>query len=1061
MGGGIDHNPSPWWLHSGPVLSRRDVLRYSGLLAGAGLLARHGLAGPAPAAAATIEPTKTKPTFYTTEKVAAARRNVDQYDWARAIRDGRVHDAAPWLGASDEFLWNSVTGQGVPRSAYVNQALGSPTSGTDLYKYGWQPWRADPFHRPWKLVDPITGDVFPTNDFAAFYASALDEHGQFDRDRGDRSLLVNKLYPDRGPNWGVDDGFGWVDDKGNRWTFVAYYNFYLVWFAVTTAPSLIWAGLVYLRDAYLLTGDPRYAHAGLILLDRVADVFPAMDISPYHREDGFYFSDGLRGTGKVVGSIWDCDLVREIVACYDGFFPAIADTDQANVVPFLSAQAKRYGLPAKDSLAAIRQNIENGLVRVVYPAVRGAQIAGNFGLHQSTLAMAAVVQDDPQASKEWIDFIFATGGIEPDPWHVSGGDVYDTLVGKLDRDGFSNEGSAQYNTLWITEVRSFADILSGYSGYDRADLYAHPKMRKLIGSRHQLVMLNRYTPGIGDTGRTGKPDLLATSQDYVVAFNQYGLPEYAQLAYLLNNGEVDSLYGGVFDLDVAETQQRIKQIVDERGPLHLPSDDLAGFGFAALRTGRGDGMRGAWLYYGRNYGHGHADTLNLDVLGYGVDLAPDLGYPETADGSAREVEWQHNTIAHNTVVVDASRQQKQWVGQPHGFADTGHVRLLDVTAPKVYPQTSMYRRVVVMVDIDDQNSYTVDVFRVAGGEQHHFSFHGAEGPVAVDGLSLTAQPTGTYAGPDVEPPPDNARARPDANGFDWLFNVERDEAPSTTFSVDWAVKDTWNVHDPDIDLHLRLTMLTQVDDVALADGIPARNQPGNPKKLRYLIARRTGKELASQFVSVLEPYVNSRPIRSLRTVPVRATGGDVGEHEAAAVRVELTDGRVDYVVSCARPDVLLHVDDTFVFHGSVGVYSLRDGKPVYGSLHGGTTLGPLPGLESGRAAVTGRLADFTRDLSDSNQLVLTLDRDLSADERPDHLTGSFVYVDNDGERNAAYRITKAALDGDGRLVLDIGDVTTIRGYQDSEDFSKGYVYDIAVGAAARIPLTREWVGGSR
>lgn len=53
--------------------------------------------------------------------------------------------------------------------------------------------------------------------------------------------------------------------------------------------------------------------------------------------------------------------------------------------------------------------------------------------------------------------------------------------------------------------------------------------------------------------------------------------------------------------------------------------------------------------------------------------------------------------------------------------------MADLSAPEVYPQTSTYRRVVAMIDIDEDTSYTVDIFRVVGGNEHHFSFHGAEG----------------------------------------------------------------------------------------------------------------------------------------------------------------------------------------------------------------------------------------------------------------------------------------------------------------------------------------------
>ena len=39
------------------------------------------------------------------------------------------------------------------------------------------------------------------------------------------------------------------------------------------------------------------------------------------------------------------------------------------------------------------------------------------------------------------------------------------------------------------------------------------------------------------------------------------------------------------------------------------------------------------MYYGRNTGHGHRDTLMLGLYAYGVFLNPDHGYPCFADGN--------------------------------------------------------------------------------------------------------------------------------------------------------------------------------------------------------------------------------------------------------------------------------------------------------------------------------------------------------------------------------------------------------------------------------------------
>ncbi|SDS62394.1 heparinase II/III domain-containing protein [Actinopolymorpha singaporensis] len=1215
--------------------SRRDVLRYGMLLGTAAMLpplvpdpaaATTVLAAPtvAPALALADVPTKAKPTIYTDEMVAAARRNVEQYDWAKEARDAAVAKAEPLLAKGDDWLWKLVTGQGLPRSYAVNQDLGSPVTGKDIYRFGNYPWLADPIKQPWKLIDPSVPEdsgrprIYPTNDFGAFYASGLDEHGNFDRARADRSLLVNELYPEKGPTWGVDDGFGWVDDHGAKWTFVPYYNHWLVWYSATalySGAASIYNGLPALRDAFITTGDVRYAHAGLILLDRIADVYPSMDTTPYKRSDGYLHSDGLSGRGKVVGCIWETGLSQLICDAYDAFFPAIANADEADVVPFLSEKARQYGLAPKDSPAAIRVNIENGILRQVYPNVQAGRIRGNFGMHQRSVTLAGVVLDSPSETKEWIDFVFKTGSLGPPPeYRVSGGDVYRTLVDVVDRDGMGNEASPGYNRLWIGHMRGIADVLDGYTGYPAADLYEHPKFRKMFQGMHPLVMLGAYVPQIGDTGSTGAPGLFGSPSEFFYFFEKFGLPEYAQMAYLMNGNSTDNLYGNLFSPDVPGVQQRIRKVIAEHGTWQPPSENLTGYGIAMLRDGVEDKARDLWVYYGRTFGHGHLDALNLGMHGFGVDLLPDLGYPEFADASIRTQEWNQNTVAHNTVVVDKRPQAEQWVGTPHGFAAGDRVQLCDTSAPAAYTQTSTYRRLSAMVKVDDTDFYAFDVFRVVGGTDHHFSFHAAEGPATAEGLTLVDQPTGTYAGPDVPMPPDDAPYRSNASGFDWLDNVSRDTSPTGRFSVDWKVKDTWGVHDPDPNLHLRLTMLSEVDDVAICDGTPPRNKPGNPPKLRYLLAHRqapAGKQLTSQFVSLIEPYVDRRVVRSVSMLPVRAIDGTIAAHEAAAVRVELTNGRVDHIVNSLRTDVMLKVElgnrQELRFRGSFGIYSTRGGAPEYAWTHGASFLGPLPQMQ-GPAAATGTLRDFTRDLSVSNQLTVKLDagvpaglklqdsyayvtvpqstyariafpsrtrsqagdfgaltQQITVDQATSHqlsvrvnddfagatagyffvqvLIDGAVVVERDvagaGEwrvltadvtgplagkssavltlrllsrkavsnfgvavmfddvaisgttvenadfedisspawrpesnspnfavnpratadtnaRNAVYRVHGARFTDDTTVVLDIGDITTVRGYADPNDFGRGFRYDVAEGARVDIPYTREW-----
>lgn len=1202
--------------------TRREFLHRAGALGAAGVVAGSVQAaggGFAPHLANASGATKTASTLYPPAKVAAARQNIAAgLPWAVALRDEAVAAADAFLARGEDTAWSSVTGQLLPRSYAVNQALGSPITGTQINEHGAYPWLIDVANHPWKLVDPSVPEgsdqprVYPTNDFAAFYATALDEHGVFDPERGDRSLLVNELYPELGPDWGVDDGYGWVDGDGAIWTFIAYYNHWGLWVALASSPAGYGGNqraLESLRDAYLYTGDAKYARTGLILLDRIADVYPDMDVLPYGPADGF--QNGSGGNGKAVSKIWEALRTTQTwISAYDAFFPEIATADSAGVVAFLSQKATEFDIGPKDVPQDIRANIEDNILRQIYPNVQIAKIHGNFGMHQTALAMAAVVLDDPVESPEWIDFVFASGTEStigpPSDWSVTGGNIGPKLIDVVDRDGAPDEVAPGYNRIWIQQVGEVANVLAGYERYPAADLYEHPKFARMIANHPDLAltMVNRYLPSIGDSGKTGMPwpEEHATAA-YISYFERYGDPAFAQLAHLLNGNTTDGLRGDIFSAEATDTVERVAQIIDELGALALPSINHTGFGFAALRAGTGSGMRGVWTYYGRIGtgiidrpggpipGHGHRDALNIGIYAFDLDLAPDLGYVSRTGSNPRRMEWESHTISHNTVMVNQQRHALHWGGTPHGFLATEDVQYSDISAPDVYPDVNLYRRSTVQIAIDSHTSYLVDVFRVAGGSEHHFSFHGPEGSVATSGLDLVEQSTGTYAGPDIEQPAEDARVKPDPSGLDWLNRVERATDPAAEFSVDWDVVDTWDVHGGDgPDVHLRLTMLNEVDDVALCDGTPPTTQVGSPDALRYLIAHRgkeirvldssgdavefgdawrdyssaltvggtyaismpntpqttvtirwtggraqvigstghagqvhglaritidgqdhgvaswsrpeaqlwqqvihdTGElpdgdhvmvitalgekgehagqndvgirisfdalkvippELNTQFVSVIEPYEATSKIRSMSAVPARPRGGaTVAEHEVAAVRVELVDGRVDHIVHSLRPEVTFDIDGLFLFQGSLGVVSRRRGRPVRAVCHDTTQITPVAGLRPSAPAVLGQVSDFTRELSHTNVLAMAVGPETID---PDAVVGDYVYVTNDGERNAVYRIEAARLSGED-LILELGNQTFIRGYVDPTDPDAGYHYDIAIGAAARIPLTRQW-----
>ncbi|WP_127581515.1 heparinase II/III domain-containing protein [Paenibacillus koleovorans] len=1068
---------------------------------------------------------KRKSTIYTEAKKAAARQNIVKYEWAQRLRDEAVEIAEPYVEAGWERLWQSIPPYTLPRSYGVNQKRGSIVTGLTLNQFGNYPYRADPLGRPWKLFDPSCSMWFPTNDFEAYYKSGLDAHGLFRPKLADRSLLVNTLYPERGPEWGVDDGFGWIDSEGHVFTFIAHYIHMFLWYGGDNC--LVTVGLKALKEAYLYTGDLKYARAGIVLLDRIADVYPALDTS-LHNPQVFLVCDGgtPEGKGKATGSIWETFVIKELLYAYDAFLPEL---DNPETIAFLSEKAAVCQLDVdKSNGETIRLHMEQSIVRQVYPAIRNGQILGNTGMHERAAALAAVVLDSPPETVEWLDFVF-----QP---NEAGDGIRQALVDKVDRDGHGDESAPSYNSLWLDSFAELAELLEDCRHYNQGVLWNHVKFKKMFDSFIPLVMLGRYTPSIGDSGTTGQPGLVGHSARLLVkAFEKYGDPIYAQAAYLFGGNSWDKVHGGIFQADQDGLIARMKAAVAAQGPLTLPSTNLSGYGLAALRDdgephgqgtwsghGQGNGLaqgggqkgwqshedgrgneqfqRTLWMYYGQSDGHGHADTLNIGLYAYGLDLMPDLGYPEFADKrDMHRFHWVRNTISHNTVMVDRRQQAVQRVAIPLHYDDCGRVKLIDVEAPKAYPHVRRYRRTTAMIRIDDRDSYAIDLFRVAGGREHHFSFHGPEGAVATEGLACVEQPGGTLAGADVpygERADDIAGPGYKGHGLHYLQRVERDVAPPEQFSLDWTAVDTWHVHDAAVavadatdatvaavaadvragaavttdaadshgaadpavagPIHLRLTMLGAYDEVALADGVPPRNKPGNPASLRYAIVRRGDgeEELDSLFLSVIEPYRKERRIVSIAAVTAeRDSYGGGDRSEAAAVKLVLDNGRTDYVVCSTDPDSIYWIDGKFAFRGFFGVYAEESEGPVYGYLHDGDLLGPLsePLLRPTKGRLEGTVVDFTRQLSMQNEITVQMELQGSL---PSELIGVSLYVQGDGEGNAVYTIQGFTSIGEGLYRLDIGDSTLIRRYR--EDKAREFIYDISVGDAVVIPLSHSW-----
>lgn len=779
-------------------------------------------------------PLKDKRQLLTDEQIALARQNVTTYPAAKTIADQIVAQANAWLEWTDADVRQLIPSWKVPRAFDVGTE-GCPKCGKAIHeKGGTYPWIID-VHAPFKIKCPVDGSVYPSNDFDKYYRSGFT----------DKRFLEGEYS---------DDGWGWVNAEGKRQWFVAHACHWL-WM------NHIIPGVLNLSRAYVLTGDPRYAHKTVVMLDRIAEVYPGMDHANQSRYGQLQRERGSHYGGKIVNRIWETGVLQNFAESYDSVWETI-DGDAA-----LPAATGRSG-------PEVRANIEANILEEGIDAYFKQEIQGNFGMHQRALVYTVASRQYGKVD-EWLDGIFTYSGST----QLYTGLDY-ALYNLVYRDGLPYETSPGYNWIWVNAITSIAETL------ERAgrDVYGIPKTKRLYDGPLDLINARFTTPSVGDSGSVDGGIVGRDAETYQAAYRAFEDPRYlAHLAACDATGDhAFANYETLFHPPI--------EAATGTWPAQRPRL-LDGYGMAILNNAA-DSVS-ASLYYGYHGGHGHFDRLHFDVYANGRPMMPDLGYPDFMNDYVSGIyTWSKNTISHNTVTVDAGRQRGNQTGTVHLFAAGPCVRAVDIDAPETYPQCSRYRRCLIMVDRPDGGAYFIDVFSVTGGHRHDYSLHGPVGVFAVSGGTWDAQPTGTLAGENVAPGEifdDAAMGAKDykdgysgylGSGFQHLIDVRRHN------QGDWVAE--WR-HEKDNEAGLRIRILEQSEQqIILAD---ARVSPIKyPQLVTYLIARRQGPEgLASRFVSVIEPF---------KTAPFIAavTSRSLNQEDAVAIEVAFEDGGRDFLL---------------------------------------------------------------------------------------------------------------------------------------------------------------------
>jgi len=891
---------------------------------------------------------KTARTLATDQQLRQARANVARYDWAANSLADTCRTVEWVLEMPDDQLWDFIPPAEQPRALNVRFGVDCPIHGKQIFKVGGHyPWITDREH-PFKVKCPVGGEVYPSNDFVPWsgtHASNLDTHAKY-----------------------VDDGYGWIDADGNRYWFVGYYVFWQRWRRdiLPVIPKLAYA--------YALTGDKRYSHKAAVMLARIASEYPKMDYTKQAYHNGVWPSTTR---GKILDLDWEGDsTIEPLAVAYDRIYDSI-DSD-AQLAAFLASKG----------IDNPKDFIETNFLQEAAGAIQTGIVHGNMN-YQEQLAVVARVLDNSDPAKGYTTDRMID-------WITNGpGEMTTLLYNGVTRDGAASEESIGYMSIWTNSFLGLGQHLK-LLGYD---ILSNPRLKKMVDFCVQTTVADRFCPCIGDAYGDMTGGAAPVWNPYMIhkAYELWGDPLYAKVLNRIGWPKPD-VFDNAESLEAA--QKKAKSLGTD---LNLKTRDLGGYGLAILESGEGSNRRAASIYYGSaGAWHGHFDRLNISMWSHGRCMLPEMGYP--AHWGTQADLWTRSTPTHYCVQIDENRQSSKREGRLNLLASGPGVQVMDASGENAYAGVaSLYRRTVAMVDISDEDSYLLDVFRVEGGKVHDYIFHGLPfGEFSAVGLHLgEPQTNGTLMGENVEF--GKTFEGMTTGGYQYLTNVRRG-APDRDWSADWFLRDKG--------LGLRMTMPAgSAREVIVADG-PAEPAPGNPDKMEYVLARSdTG---ASAFVSIIEPYKGKPAVRRVQALK---SDGDARD-DLAAVKVDVK-GRRDYLFSAldaSRTAVFGDIE----FAGEFGAVSEDNSGLISMFLVNGSVLRKGDcGIRVNREArgLRAKVAAV-----DYRANTITLDR---AVPMPNALVGRVVVISN-AKHSASLTITGVKTRA-GRTVLDFGDTSMIEG----------------------------------
>tara|TARA_B100000686_G_scaffold353366_1_gene458693 strand:+ start:443 stop:3580 length:3138 start_codon:yes stop_codon:yes gene_type:complete len=759
-----------------------------------------------------------------------------------------------WTAQDDHTLWCQLPNAEGPRAHYVNVRQGCPVCGTAIFvHHGYYPWKR--CHTPADLRSkcPSCESSFPSND-----------------------LLSNDFTSGKF----VDDGFGYFDEQGHVFLFVASSRRELV--------AQYSMAIKHLNDHLSLTGPDKSVsrQIGLMLLrwaveeTYVASVpqfrhGPSQEVEhPWNggQPDWSKSADPIAAMHRIgtLAYAIDVPIVTEILSqAYDTVWVELSKDDE------WVARARALGLEITDSSAGFNL-IEEALVCLVQAAIDGAALSNKPRTSLGVLKAIRVL--DTEYATDVMDWLYDNG---PDRLRVF-------ATNNFTPDGMPPEATGGYNdthTRGVFELQDSVDALrslhpDAYPLDRYPDITDKSAINRLIQAPYDMVLLNRVPFHFGDGGSAGVQNILTDHERYMALDNK-----------TLTRAS---------DAGSSTAQQLLDDQLDDRAknPGTTIND---GVGIAIMRTPGNPERAAAGIVYGDAPWHRHQDLLDVQLYAFERPFLSDLGYPQSW---AHVSEWEGNWATHNSVwsVINDIEPLKLPFDTPWHYlkeiAGRGNLvryvrhegfQIVEVAARRwIFDPDTMrwvdpgvrFKRLLALIETDHMGICMLDLSRISGGDEHWRMCRGLEGSFAQVGVK--PQPiSGTLAGNLIgRGDTENIHHR-DHAGLAWMDSVEQLEAGGPMGQ--WLSR-----HDSNARLDLHQLYVSDGTQLKSARATAVMDKPDRSRyDYRALAWHRSNTGLETTRIDLLfEPHLGKSTIADAGIVHAEAQ-----DDNATGVFFETNQGR--------------------------------------------------------------------------------------------------------------------------------------------------------------------------